>query len=146
MRADRSCRRRSGRDGGRGDEFVVSARRQHGKAFPLVALGQSLRSRFAHVDGFDPGAGRPAAASLDHALDRGRGPGEHGLDAAVAAISDPTLEAMQTGMMLDPHAKADALYAAAEDHAPNDLFAHPASPTSAARVPKGWPQRSSDCT
>src|SRR5262245_17571322 len=83
-----------------------SPRRQHGKVLARIALRQGLRPCLGHVGGIDMGARRPAAARLDHALDHGSRPGEHGLDTTVAPIADPALDAMQKCIVLDPDPEA----------------------------------------
>src|SRR5262245_48064348 len=110
--------------------YSGSPRRQHGKVLARIALRQRLWARLGHVGGIDMGARRPAAARLDHALDHGSRPGEHGFDTAVAAIADPALDAMQKCIVLDPDPEADALHAAAHRHAADTRHAHPTSPTS----------------
>ena len=75
----------------------------------------------ADLDGdtVDHRTGRALATPGQHLLDLPGAAGDHGLDAAVAAVAHPAVDAQQAGLRRHRIAEADALYQAGDDQAAN---------------------------
>ena len=110
----------------------TSNRRQNRERFTRAPQPQFIR-----VCGFlrnliNPPRGRSIPAGSNHIRYRALSPAEHSLDAAVAAVSHPALQAKTPRLMLDPGPVAHALHPSA-DQDPTDGSAHRSGPRNAAR-------------
>ena len=87
------------------------------KGRPRLEAGRRGFIALRHLDPLDAGGGRPVAAARDHRLDRLLAAREQHLDAAVAPVADPAVEAERTRIVDAPAAIEDALDAAVDAEA-----------------------------
>src|SRR5579863_135727 len=110
----------------------ISNRRQNRERLTSASQPQFIHVCNFHRNLINPRRGRSIPAGSNHICYSVLSPLEHGLDAAVAPVPHPTLQAKPPRLMVDPGPVAHALHPSA-DHDPTEGSLHRLTPRNAAR-------------